>query len=117
MTELVVVELLSHVRLFATPWTAACQASLSFTNTFVHILTNFFFSSPSPSLSTIICVNSGYPSRSTLKLRIYKRVWLHWKRNEYHPEMDKGTSSSNGQRVTCIWLCVGGCVMSGSLCY
>ena len=26
------VQLLSHVRLFATPWTAACQASLSFTN-------------------------------------------------------------------------------------
>ena len=26
------VELLSHVRLFATPWTAACQASLSITN-------------------------------------------------------------------------------------
>ena len=25
------VQLLSHVRLFATPWTAACQASLSFT--------------------------------------------------------------------------------------
>ena len=27
----VVVQLLSHVRLFATPWTAACQTSLSFT--------------------------------------------------------------------------------------
>ena len=26
-----VVQLLSHVRLFTTPWTAACQASLSFT--------------------------------------------------------------------------------------
>ena len=26
------VQLLSHVRLFATPWTAACQASLSITN-------------------------------------------------------------------------------------
>ena len=26
------VQLLSHVRLFATPWTAACQASLSFSN-------------------------------------------------------------------------------------
>ena len=26
-----VVQLLSHVRLFVTPWTAACQASLSFT--------------------------------------------------------------------------------------
>ena len=28
---LVVTELLSHVQLFVTPWTAACQASLSFT--------------------------------------------------------------------------------------
>ena len=27
-----VVKLLSHVRLFATPWTTACQASLSITN-------------------------------------------------------------------------------------
>ena len=27
----VVVQLVSHVRLFAAPWTAACQASLSFT--------------------------------------------------------------------------------------
>ena len=26
------VQLLSHVRLFATPWTAACRASLSITN-------------------------------------------------------------------------------------
>ena len=26
-----IIQLLSHVRLFATPWTAACQASLSFT--------------------------------------------------------------------------------------
>ena len=29
--QIVVVQSLSHVRLFATPWTAACQASLSFT--------------------------------------------------------------------------------------
>ena len=28
--QIVVVQSLSHVRLFATPWTAACQASLSF---------------------------------------------------------------------------------------
>ena len=30
------VQLLSHVRLFATPWIAACQASLSITNSGVH---------------------------------------------------------------------------------
>ena len=31
-TSLLKIQLLSHVRLFATPWTAACQASLSITN-------------------------------------------------------------------------------------
>ena len=29
--DLIVVQSLSHVRLFVTPWTASCQASLSFT--------------------------------------------------------------------------------------
>ena len=29
---IVVVQSLGHIQLFATPWTAACQASLSFTN-------------------------------------------------------------------------------------
>ena len=32
MTNLSSVQSLSHVQLFATPWTAACQASLSITN-------------------------------------------------------------------------------------
>ena len=31
LSNFIVVQLLSHVQLFATPWTAACQASLSFT--------------------------------------------------------------------------------------
>ena len=30
--EISSIQLLSHVQLFATPWTAACQASLSITN-------------------------------------------------------------------------------------
>ena len=30
--DFAVVQLLSHVQLFATPWTVACQAPLSFTN-------------------------------------------------------------------------------------
>ena len=30
--DLIVVQSLSHVKLFVTPWTAACQASLSITN-------------------------------------------------------------------------------------
>ena len=29
--DVVVIQLLNHVRPFVTPWTAACQASLSFT--------------------------------------------------------------------------------------
>ena len=29
--EITIVQLLSHVQLFAAPWTAVCQASLSFT--------------------------------------------------------------------------------------
>ena len=32
MTSFVVVQWLSHVQFFVTPWTAACQASLSITN-------------------------------------------------------------------------------------
>ena len=32
MNQFISVQLLSHVRLFATPWIAACQASLSITN-------------------------------------------------------------------------------------
>ena len=31
-TAFVIVQSFSHVQLYATPWTAACQASLSFTN-------------------------------------------------------------------------------------
>ena len=42
------VQLLSHVQLFATPWTAACQASLSITN---------FQSPPKP-----MCIESVMPS-------------------------------------------------------
>ena len=35
VTTIVVVQSLSHVQLFATPWTAACQASLSITNSWI----------------------------------------------------------------------------------
>ena len=42
------VQSLSHVRLFATPWTAACQASLSIIN--------------SPSLLKLMCIESVMPS-------------------------------------------------------
>ena len=45
---------LSHVRLFATPWTAACQASLSFTN-FWSLLKLISIESVMPSNQLIIC--------------------------------------------------------------
>ena len=48
------VELLSHVRLFATPWTAARQASLSITNS-QHLLKLMSIESVMPSNHLIIC--------------------------------------------------------------
>ena len=51
----VVVQLPSHVRLFATPWAAACQASLSFT--------------VSPSLLKLISIESMIPSNHLILCR------------------------------------------------
>ena len=48
------VQLLSHVRLFATPWTAACQASLSITN-FQSLLKLMSIDSVMPSNHLILC--------------------------------------------------------------
>jgi len=49
------VQSLSHVRLFATPWTAACQASLSITN--------------SRSLPKLMSINSVMPSNHLILCR------------------------------------------------
>ena len=48
------VQLLSHVRLFATPWTAACQASLSITNS-QSLLKLMSIESVMPSSHLILC--------------------------------------------------------------
>ena len=48
------VQSLSHVRLFATPWTAACQVSLSITNTW-SLLKLMSIESVMPSNSLILC--------------------------------------------------------------
>ena len=48
------VQLLSHVRLFATPWTTACQASLSFTNS-RSLLKLMSIKSVMPSNHLILC--------------------------------------------------------------
>ena len=52
--ELVVVQSPSHVRLFAAPWTAACQASLSFTIS-QSLLKPVFIESVMPSNHLILC--------------------------------------------------------------
>ena len=48
------VQLLSHVQLFATPWTVACQASLSITNS-QSLLKLMFLESVMPSNHLILC--------------------------------------------------------------
>jgi len=48
------VQLLSHIRLFATPWTAACQASLSITNS-RSLLELMSIESAMPSNHIILC--------------------------------------------------------------
>ena len=53
-SNVVVVHLLSHVRLFATPWTAARQASLSFTIS-RSLLKPTFTESVMPSNHLILC--------------------------------------------------------------
>ena len=52
--NIVVVQLLSHVQLFATPWTAACQASLSFTMSW-SLLKLMSIESVMPSNHLILC--------------------------------------------------------------
>ena len=47
-------QLLSHVRLFVTPWTAACQASLSINN-YQSLLKLMSFESVMPSNHLILC--------------------------------------------------------------
>ena len=54
LTNLVVVESLSHVQLFATPWTAAHQASLSFTSS-QSLLILISIESVMPSNHLILC--------------------------------------------------------------
>ena len=48
------VQLLSHVQLFVTPWTAACQASLSITSSW-SLLKLMFIESVMPSNHLILC--------------------------------------------------------------
>ena len=78
------VQLLSHVRLFVTPWTAACQASLSITNS-CSLLKLMSIKSVMPSRHLILChplllLPSIFPSirvysnESTLPIR-WPKYW------------------------------------------
>ena len=62
MDVVFVVQLLSHVRLFATPWAAACQASLSFT-----ISLNLLSSCPLSQWCHPTISSSVFPSSSCLQ--------------------------------------------------
>ena len=75
------VQLLSHVRLFATPWTAACQASLFITNS-QSLLTlmsvdaiqpSYPLLSPSPSAFNL-AQHQGVSSESVLHIR-WPKYW------------------------------------------
>ena len=78
------VQLLSHVRLFATPWIAACQASLSITNS-QSLLKLMSIKSVMPSSHLILChpllllpsippIIRVFSSESTLRMR-WPRYW------------------------------------------
>ena len=68
------VQLFSHVRLFATPWTAACQASLSITNS------QSFFKLMSialvmPSNHLILCRPLLLPPSIFPSIRVFSNEW------------------------------------------
>ena len=74
------VQSLSHVQLFTTPWTAACQASLSITNS-QSLLKLVSIASVSPSNRLILChplllLPSIFPNIRVHKLGLRENVQL-----------------------------------------
>ena len=64
------VQLLSRVCLFATPWTAACLASLSITNTW-RLLKLISIRSVMPSNHLILCPHLLFPPSILLSMRVF----------------------------------------------
>ena len=64
------VQSLSHVRLFATPWTAACQASLSITNS-QSLLKLMSIELVMPSNHLILCHPSLFPPSIFPSIRVF----------------------------------------------
>ena len=80
-THILVVQSLSHVQLFATPWTAGSQASLSFTVS-RNLLKLMSIESVMPSNHLILCFPL-LPSIS-LSIRVFSNEWaLHIRCSEY----------------------------------
>ena len=69
------VQLLSHVRLFATPWTAACQASLSITNS-RSLPKLMSIKSVIPSNHLILCHPLLLPSSIFPSIRVFSKESL-----------------------------------------
>ena len=75
------VQLLSHVQLFGTPWTEACQASLSITNSWSllklisikSVIPSYPLSSPSP-LALNLSQKQGISNESVLCIR-WPKYW------------------------------------------
>ena len=76
------VQLLSHVQLFATPWTAACQASLSITSS-RSLLKLMFIESVMPSNHLILCRPLLLPSifPSIRVFSIESVLHIRWSKN------------------------------------
>ena len=64
------VQLLNHVRLFGTPWSAACQASLSITNSW-SLLKLVSIELMMPSNRLIICCPLFLPHSIFLSIRVF----------------------------------------------
>ena len=64
------VQLLCHIRLFVTPWTAACQASLSTTNS-QSLLKLMSIASVMPSNQLILCCTLLLPPSIFASIRVF----------------------------------------------
>ena len=76
------VQSLSHVRLFVTPWTAACQGSLSITNSW-SLLKHLFIESVIPSNHLILCHPLLLPPSIFPSIRVFSNdsvLWVSWKK-------------------------------------
>ena len=98
LTELQLVQSLSHVQLFVTPWTAACQASLSITNS-RSLLKLMSIESVMPSNQLILCRPLLLPPSIFPSIRVFSNesvlsiTWpMYWSfstgpSNEYSTEL------------------------------